>query len=106
MARVDPDDDTITRIVLCHYRYDPDRRERRHVVLAAFDNEEEYWQAANEAGEALKIRQGAGLAEPIEHITGAVKPAGYAEEARLKRAEWRMLKHGVWPMGSDPERTA
>jgi hypothetical protein len=29
MERVDPADDTIDRWVVFHYRYDPDRRERR-----------------------------------------------------------------------------
>jgi hypothetical protein len=28
--------------VVRHYRYDPDRRQRRHVVVAAFDNESEF----------------------------------------------------------------
>jgi hypothetical protein len=42
VAAVDPDDDTICRYVVRHYRYDPDRHERRHVVVAAFDNESEY----------------------------------------------------------------
>jgi hypothetical protein len=37
MARVDPEDDTIWRFIACHYRYDPQRQERRHVVVAAFD---------------------------------------------------------------------
>jgi hypothetical protein len=42
MAQVDPADDSIKRFIVRHYRYDPERRERRHVVVAAFDNEPEY----------------------------------------------------------------
>ena len=38
VAEVDPDEDTIARWVVAHYRYDADRRERRHVVVAAFDS--------------------------------------------------------------------
>jgi hypothetical protein len=42
MSRVDPEDDSIERFIVRHHRYDPLRRERRHVVVAAFDNEQEY----------------------------------------------------------------
>jgi hypothetical protein len=42
MARVDPDDDSRRRYIVKHYRYDPERRERRHVVVAAFDSRREY----------------------------------------------------------------
>jgi hypothetical protein len=42
VAEVDPDDDSIRRFIVRHYRYDPDRHERRHVVVAAFDSEREF----------------------------------------------------------------
>lgn len=42
MAAVDPDDDSIKRFIVLHYRYDADRRERRNVVVQAFDNEREF----------------------------------------------------------------
>jgi hypothetical protein len=35
MPRVDPQDDSIRRWVVHHYRYDPHRRERRHVLISA-----------------------------------------------------------------------
>lgn len=91
MARVDPDDDTIERIVLRHYRFDPERRERRHVVLAAFDDEDEFRQAADLANAELRSRRRAGEAEPIEHITGVVKQAGHDAQARRHRIEWRLF---------------
>ncbi len=37
MALVDPDDDTLDRFVVWHYRYDAVRHERRNVVAIAFD---------------------------------------------------------------------
>jgi hypothetical protein len=49
MAKVDADDDTIRRFVVQHYRYDPDRHERRPVVIAAFDNEAECEASMHEA---------------------------------------------------------
>jgi hypothetical protein len=33
MARVDAEDDTLRRYIVRHYRYDPERHERRHVVV-------------------------------------------------------------------------
>jgi hypothetical protein len=35
MARVDPEDDSIERFIVRRYRYDSQRRERRHVVAVA-----------------------------------------------------------------------
>jgi hypothetical protein len=43
VARVDPDDDSIHRWVVWHYRYDSYRSERRNVVVAAFDNPGEFF---------------------------------------------------------------
>lgn len=34
-------DDATERFVVQHYRYDPDRGQRRHAVVAAFDNDPE-----------------------------------------------------------------
>ena len=39
---MDVTDDSIRRFVVRHYRYDPERRERRHVVVQAFDTEAEF----------------------------------------------------------------
>jgi len=42
MASVDPDDDSIPRWVVWHFRYDHVHRQRRNVVVAAFDNVDEF----------------------------------------------------------------
>jgi hypothetical protein len=42
LGRVEPEDNSIRRYIVHHHRYDPARRERRHVVAAAFDNEPEF----------------------------------------------------------------
>jgi hypothetical protein len=41
VSEVDPKDDAIERWLVMELRYDPDRRERRNVVIAAFDSEDE-----------------------------------------------------------------
>jgi hypothetical protein len=40
-ARIDADNDDLLRYVVRRYAYDPQRRERRHQIVAAFDNERE-----------------------------------------------------------------
>jgi len=42
VAHVDHEDDTIWRWVIQHYRFNPKRRERRNVIVAAYDNETEF----------------------------------------------------------------
>lgn len=39
---VDPDDDSVWRWVLQHYRLDPQRKQRRNVIVAAYDNAAEF----------------------------------------------------------------
>ena len=39
---VDPNDDSVWRWVVQHYRFDPERNQRRRVVVAAYDNEAEF----------------------------------------------------------------
>jgi hypothetical protein len=69
VTAVDPDDDTIRRYVVWHYRYDPARHERRQVVVSAFDTEAE-WDACMDATEtALGARRDAGQAVDLrEHV--------------------------------------
>lgn len=60
MARVDVDDDNIRRFVVQHCRFDPERHERRNVVVAAFDNEDEFIELIHSIGADIKQRAGAG----------------------------------------------
>jgi hypothetical protein len=93
MARVDPADDTIRRYVVRHYRYDPSRRERRHVDVAAFDDESEFQEFMFHLMGELEELKHAGDAEPSEHISGVIKQAGYQATQSARRLEWR--KHGL-----------
>ena len=55
MPSVDPDDDSTRRWVLRHYKYDPDRRERRHVTVGAFDTKREFEAAYHRAQNELSL---------------------------------------------------
>jgi hypothetical protein len=73
VAALNPDHDTVRRYVVLHYRYDPDRHERRHVVVGAFDNESEYDACLVAAGDALDAQRDSGEAvDPREHVSGTV----------------------------------
>jgi hypothetical protein len=99
VVAVDPDDDTIRRYVVRHYRYDPDRHERRHVIVAAFDNEFE-WDACMDATEAA-LRAGWDTSEavdPREHVSGTVYEPGYRRLQQNGRLLRRAAEHGVWPL--------
>jgi hypothetical protein len=87
VARVDPDDDSIERWIVRRYAYDPDRRERRHIVLAAFDNEREFNRQMLASWLELKAQQATGDAEPQEHITGTHLEPGYAARQRARRMQ-------------------
>ena len=58
----DPTDDSAVRFVLEHFRYDPERHERRKVVVAAYDNEVEFLDAFAESNAELAKRQQDGSA--------------------------------------------
>src|ERR1700727_2729080 len=104
VAEVDPDDDSIARWVVAHYRYDADRRERRHVVVAAFDNPDEFHADIHARAEQLRARRESGDdVDRLERITGRTYAAGYRRQQRdahlLMRAIERGGAHGV----QDPE---
>ena len=93
VVAVDPDDDTLRRYVVRHYRYDPDRHERRHVIVAAFDNEFE-WDACMDATETA-LRAGWDTSEavdPREHVSGTVYEPGY----RRLQQNGRLRKRRAW----------
>jgi hypothetical protein len=77
VGEVDAKDDAIERWLLLELRYDPDRRERRNVVVAAFDSEAECHRRFIEL--RLENRDAA-LSQ--QHL-----PAGYTAAQRRRRAE-------------------
>ena len=98
MARVDVEDDSIRRFVVRHYRYDPVRRERRHVVVAAFDNEAEFLALLESIRDEIERRRSAG--EPVgrnEHSSGTVYEPGDRRRAATGHLIRKMMAHGVDP---------
>jgi hypothetical protein len=97
VARVDPEYDNIRRFIVRHYRYDPARRERRHVVVAAFDNEPEFLACIERVRAEIAQRQECGeCVDPREHASGVVHAPGYLRRAANGHLLSRALKHGVF----------
>ena len=102
VAVVDPDDDTVARYVVAHYRYDPDRRERRHVVVAAFDNPDEFHTDIHVRAEQLRaLRESGEDVDRLEHITGRTYAAGYRRQQRDAHLLKRAIEHGIAPVLDD-----
>jgi hypothetical protein len=102
VAEVDPDDDTIARWVVAHYRYDAERRERRHVVVAAFDNPHEFHADIDARADQLRARTESGEdVDRLERITGRIYAAGYRRQQRDAHLLKRAIEHGVAPVLDD-----
>jgi hypothetical protein len=94
MPEVDPDDDDIRRWVVRHYAHDSDRHERRHQVVAAFDNEAEFLRLLEMLNDDLKRRRDAG--DPVdrsEHFTGQMLEPGHRRRAQDGRLLMRLIRH-------------
>jgi len=97
MAVVDPEDDSIRRFVVFHYRYDPDRSERRQVLVAAYDRRREWEADLQRRNAALDRRRAADSAfDRRETVCGAVHQPGHLARARAGHAARQMMQHGVW----------
>ena len=97
MGTVDFDDDDIRRFVVRRYAYDPERRERRHCVVAVVDNRREFERLFDVLDDELQRRREAGEeVDPREHLSGIVMEPGYLQRQRNAHFLKRALKHGVW----------
>jgi hypothetical protein len=98
MPKVNPDDDSIRRWVVWHYRYDRDRSERRNVVVAAFDNRREFRADVEKRSAELRVRKERGEdVDPAERISGQMHEPGYRRMQRNARLLRRAVQHGVVP---------
>ncbi len=101
VARVDPENDTIRRFIVLHYRYDPARRERRNLVLAAFDEESEFEAFLAALNAELLARQSVGEADQREYVSGVIHEPGHRVRRQNQRLLRRALRHGTLPRGWD-----
>jgi hypothetical protein len=100
MAQVDPENDNIHRFIVRHYRYDPERRERRHVIVAAFDNEPEFQACMQEvAAEIRRRRENGENVDRREHASGSIYEPGYLRRAANGHLLSRAIRHGVTAAG-------
>lgn len=98
MVAIDPSDDSLHRFVVRHFRYDPERRERRPVVVAAYDNEGELIAHLESARDDIERRQrDGGPVGSNEHASGVVWEPGHQSKAAYGRFVQRALRHGVDP---------
>jgi len=98
VGKVDVSDDGIRRFVVRHYRYDPERHERRHVLVAAFDSDREYEDCLASVEAAIGARRASGeRVDPREHASGTVREPGDDALAAKGRLVSRALRHGVSP---------
>jgi hypothetical protein len=106
MAKIDADNDDLMRYVVRRYAYDPQRRERRHQVVAAFDNEREYTTFLDQAAAQLSQDRAAGLVtDPHDHYIGQVLEPGYQRRQQngrlIRRAIERDADISVFLAGLD-----
>jgi hypothetical protein len=96
VAPVDPQDDNIRRHVVRHYSYDPERRERRHQTIGAFDRERQAIALLKKLSRQLQRRRSQHEAvDPAEHYSAITLEVGHQrlhQNARLLRAA---LRHGA-----------
>jgi hypothetical protein len=100
VAAVDPNDDSIQRWVVWHFCYDPERRQRRNVVVAAFDNVSEFNETIQRLAAQLRDRKERGeTVDRSEHIGGTSYEPGHRrlqDDAHLLK---RAIERGVTPPG-------
>lgn len=94
---MDPDDDDIERYVVRRYAYDSQRHERRHQVVAAFDNEAEFLRLFETLNGDLQRRRGdvGDLVDPHEHFSGVRLEPGYRRRQRDGRILMAAIRHRV-----------
>ena len=92
MVKVDPTDDTIDRWIVQWYRFDPERHERRHTIVATFDNaaemEAEVWRLTRQ----IRDRKRARMSEDVEWISGVRHHVGYKDEMAARRVAWAVFR--------------
>jgi hypothetical protein len=89
--------DAICRHVVYHYRYDPQRHERRNVAVAAFDNFQEFRATFVQLLADLdRRRQQDPTFDHRESLAGMTLEPGHRARAANGHLIDKMARHGVW----------
>lgn len=95
---MDPEDDDIRRFVVHHYRYDPERRERRHVLVGAFDDAAEARTCLDRVrAEIDRRRETDPDFDRHEYVSSRTLEPGERRRAASSRLLRRSIRHGVAP---------
>lgn len=97
VATVDPDDDSLLRHVVRHFRYDPARHERRHVTMCAYTTLSEFEAAFNQLVADLDERRTLSKeVDPQEYISGVTLEAGHRTLQANGRLVGRMFARNAY----------
>jgi hypothetical protein len=92
VVKVDAGDDTIDRWIVRWYRFDPERHERRHTIVAAFDNAAEMAAEVAQLNHQLRGRKRAGMSEDVEWISAVHHHVGYKDRMAARRVAWSVFR--------------
>ena len=97
MSEVNPDDDTVRRWLIQHYRFDPSRNQRRNVRVAAYDDESESRSELEKYTQKIRSEIAAGTRSNRETVSGVTfEPGHLAAQARGHEVR-KAIEHGVDP---------
>lgn len=92
MSEVDPEDDSVMRFVVQHFRYDAVQKTFRRVAIAAYDNAAEYERRFEEEASALDRRRSAGdHVHRYEKITGMQLSPHHSRDAARERQAFKAV---------------
>jgi hypothetical protein len=97
VAQANDEDDTVWRWVIYHYRFDPALRQRRNVVVAAYDNESQFRAELDRHAELIRSEIAAGTRRARENISGVALEPGHLATAARGHDVRRAIEHGVSP---------
>ena len=92
MAQVDIDDDSITRYIVWHYRFDSETRHFKKIPVAAFSKAREAKRLFNQESDLLRKRKESGFADEREYISSDLRTVGHKVRSREFRVFLRRVR--------------
>lgn len=92
MAQVDIDDDSITRYIVWHYRFDSETRHFKKIPVAAFSKAREAKRLFNQESDFLRKRKESGFADEREYISSDLRTVGHKVRTRELRVFLRRVR--------------